>query len=78
MNLPQGIHCIVLMTAKTYPLWLNIICAICLALPIIGFIVVIFSDFFSIGMFIMGIGFLGIAVFGEIATRIGKPKKKED
>jgi len=63
---------------KTYPLWLNIVAAICLALPIIGVAISMFSDYFSTGMFIAGIGCLGIGVFGEIAARISKKKKLED
>ena len=60
---------------KTYPLWLNIIAIPVLVLPLVGFMITIFSDLVGLGLYTMLIGFLGIWIFGDIAAEVGKIKK---
>lgn len=61
--------------SKIYPLWLNIACLIVLLMVPIGFIMALTMPNSLTGYLIAGLGFLGITIFGEMATKISKEKE---
>jgi hypothetical protein len=59
---------------RTYPLWLSICSAITLLLVFAGFLTMIWLT--TIGAAVAAVGFLGVWIFGSLASRYGESMKR--